>query len=170
MRLSRFNVETMVQRARLRRGMRVPARRELLLAVCLFAGAWSAVPARAATDASSAVAIGFTKRMVALVNEYRAARGLAALELSDDLTALALEHSRDMAHQRRLSHDRFQGRFVRAGSRSCVENVGWNYPDSHTQFQGWQDSPGHDRNLLNPRVRKVGVAVVERFATLIACE
>ncbi len=151
MRLSRFNVETMVQRARLRRGMRVPARRELLLAVCLFAGAWSAVPARAATDASSPAAIGFTKRMVALVNEYRAARGLAALELSDDLTELALEH-------------------VRAGSRSCVENVGWNYPDSHTQFQGWQDSPGHDRNLLNPRVRKVGVAVVERFATLIACE
>ncbi len=151
----------MVQRARLRRGMRVPARRELLLAVCLFAGAWSAVPARAATDASSPAAIGFTKRMVALVNEYRAARGLAALELSDDLTELALEHSRDMAHQRRLSHDRFQGRFVRAGSRSCV---------SHTQFQGWQDSPGHDRNLLNPRVRKVGIAVVERFATLIACE
>ena len=170
MRLTKFNATAMLQRAKLRRRIRVPARGEIVLAVCLFAGAWSAVPARAATDAPGPAASGFTKRMVALVNEYRATRGLAALELSDDLTALALEHSRDMAHQRRLSHDRFQGRFVRTGSRSCVENVGWNYPDSHTQFQGWQDSPGHDRNLLNPRVRRVGIAVVERFATLIACE
>ena len=51
----------------------------------------------------------------------------------------------------------------------CVENVGWNYPSPDDQFDGWRSSPGHDHNMLDPRVDRMGVGVVAGYVTMMAC-
>jgi uncharacterized protein YkwD len=68
-----------------------------------------------------------------------------------------------------LNHDDFPARVRRSGRPLCVENVGWNYPWPEAQFDAWRASPGHDQNMLDPRVDRVGVAVVANYVTLIAC-
>ncbi len=111
----------------------------------------------------------YTRHMAQLINDYRARNGLAPLVLVTDLSALAAEHSSQMAEQRRLSHDGFRGRFDRTSARVCVENVGVNFPHAEAQLDGWRASPGHHRNLLEPRVAKMGIAQSRSFVTFFAC-
>lgn len=51
----------------------------------------------------------------------------------------------------------------------CVENVGWNYRSPAAQLEGWRASPDHDRNMLDPRVRKIGIGESKGYVTLLAC-
>jgi uncharacterized protein YkwD len=111
----------------------------------------------------------YARHMAHLINDYRARNGLAPLVLVTNLSALAAEHSSQMAEQRRLSHDGFRGRFDRTSSRVCVENVGVNFPHAEAQLDGWRASPGHHRNLLEPKVAKMGIAQSRSFVTFFAC-
>jgi uncharacterized protein YkwD len=74
-----------------------------------------------------------------------------------------------MAAAGRMSHDGFPSRARRSGLALCVENVGWNYRSPDAQVDAWRASPGHDRNLLDRRVARMGIGVAEDYVTLIAC-
>ncbi|MCL4747397.1 MAG: CAP domain-containing protein [Burkholderiaceae bacterium] len=111
----------------------------------------------------------YALRVLEVVNEYRARNGLAALRIADDLGSIAQSHSGAMAERRRISHDGFRERFDRTRSRICVENVGVNFTHPEAQVEGWRASPGHDRNLLEPRVTRVGIANTRNFVTFFAC-
>jgi uncharacterized protein YkwD len=111
----------------------------------------------------------YVRKLALLINEYRSNRGLAPLELASELNELASEHSSQMAEQRRLSHDGFRERFDRARARLCVENVGVNFPHGEAQLDGWRASPGHHRNLLEPKVARMGIARSASFVTFFAC-
>jgi len=149
----------------------------LVLAMPAAAADPDSVPAPLASAASHLAAepgsgtevIPYVRRLAALINEYRADRGLAPLELVPDLSALASEHSLQMAEQRHLSHDGFRNRFDRTRARLCVENVGVNFPHAEAQLDGWRASPGHHRNLLEPKVGRMGIAMSSRFVTYFAC-
>jgi uncharacterized protein YkwD len=80
------------------------------------------------------------------------------------------EHSVAMSKAGRLSHNEFPSRVRRSGYRMCVENVGWNYRTSDAQLDGWQRSPGHDRNLLDARGTRMGIGVASDYVTFIACQ
>jgi uncharacterized protein YkwD len=72
----------------------------------------------------------------------------------------------------RLSHDGFKTRFraaQKSGVTGCVENVGWNYPTPAGQFEGWQGSEGHNRNMLDPKITGAGVARAGTYVTFFAC-
>ena len=107
--------------------------------------------------------------LASLVNDYRATRHTARLTVDPTLSDLAREHSAAMVRAKRLGHDDFKARFGRSGYGMCVENVGWNYPTAAGQLRAWQDSPGHDRNMLDARVTHVGIGVAGDYVTLIAC-
>ncbi|MGE5339180.1 MAG: CAP domain-containing protein [Gemmatimonadota bacterium] len=111
----------------------------------------------------------YARHLAELINEYRSYKGLAPLELVSDLNSIASEHSLEMAQHGRLSHDGFMERFDRTGARICVENVGWNFPHAEAQLDGWRGSPGHDRNLLEPKVVRMGIARSRTFVTFFAC-
>ena len=111
----------------------------------------------------------YALRVLEVVNEYRQRNGLAPLRIAEDLGSLAQAHSVKMADRRRISHDGFRERFNRTTSRICVENVGMNFPHPEAQVDGWRASPGHDRNLLEPRVTRVGIANNASFVTFFAC-
>lgn len=107
--------------------------------------------------------------MGALINDYRASHGLQPLVPTENLAALADEHSMGMTAQKKLSHDGFRNRAQRTQSKVCLENVGWNYPSLETQLEGWRQSPTHDRNLLESKVSRMGLAVNTQYVAFFAC-
>lgn len=111
----------------------------------------------------------YARHLAVLINDYRKQHGLGPLALVEDLSAIATVHTAQMADQRRLSHDGFRGRFESTRARICVENVGWNFPFPEAQLEGWRASPGHHRNLLEPKVARMGVAASRSYVTFFAC-
>ncbi len=81
------------------------------------------------------------------------------------LMAAADGHSTDMAAQNYVSHTSADGRTVAdrlAGVgyqwRAYGENIAAGQPTVAVVMAGWQASPGHCANLMNPLVADVGVA------------
>lgn len=138
------------------------------LLACVFTGL--ATPALAATEPLPIGDSGaYVRHLAELINDYRAHSGLGPLELAADLSALASEHAMQMVAHRRLSHDGFRDRFDRTQARICVENVGRNSPHAEAQLDGWRASPGHHRNLLEPRLARMGIARHQAFVAFFAC-
>jgi uncharacterized protein YkwD len=125
-----------------------------------------------ATVAAAAPIAGndpFGARIVVLVNQFRVGANLPALIEDERLDALAREHSMAMASAGRLTHDGFRTRFERSGYTLCVENIGWNYATPEQQLAAWRSSPGHDDNLRDPRVLRMGAGSAAGYVTFIAC-
>ena len=137
----------------------------VVIAIALATAGGSAV----AASGNDSNAERYSDRLGELVNHYRSRHGKDALVADRALAALAREHSIAMAKAGRLSHDDYQSRFQRSGYGMCVENVGWNYPTPQAQLLAWQQSPGHDRNLLDPRIRQMGIGTASDYVTFIAC-
>ncbi len=113
--------------------------------------------------------VKYEKRLEDLINQYRVRNDLSVLATDSTLATLAREHSAAMAKKSRLSHDGMPSRVTRSRFAMCVENVGWNYPTPEGQFDGWRTSPGHNQNLLDRRVERMGIAIVDGYVTQIAC-
>ncbi len=130
-----------------------------------------AVCASALLLASPAVAenADYSQRLAALINLYRVDHGRAALSVDLKLTRLALDHSVAMAKSRQMNHDGFESRARQAESRRCVENVGWNNRSPDAQLDGWRASPGHDQNMLDARVERIGIGESAGYVTMLAC-
>lgn len=133
--------------------------RALILALVLVlapAGAWSG---------------GFEDELLSRINAWRQEHGLVQLSRDSRLDGLAQEQARAMRDAKRLSHDGFDGRFDRSGSRHCVENAGllWPEPTPRRQFEGWRDSPGHNENLLDPDIRRAGLAMDGGYSLFFGC-
>ncbi len=103
----------------------------------------------------------------ALINAYRKKSGLRPLALDAKLTAAAKAHSLDLAKWDRISHYGSDGsnpwdRVRRAGYQPTLaaENVGTGQVTLAEVFKGWQNSPGHNKNLLLKDARHMGIALV----------
>jgi uncharacterized protein YkwD len=102
-----------------------------------------------------------------LLNTYRVSNGLKPLRLDAKLTAAAKMHSRDLAKSDRISHYGSDGsspwdRVKRAGytAKIAAENVGTGQASLEEVFKGWEQSPGHNRNLLLPGAKDMGIALI----------
>ena len=148
----------------------MPARMHwLLLALVIAIALASAGSPAVAAGADQTNADPYADRLGEAVNQYRVRQGKEPLGADPALAALAREHSIAMAKAGRLGHDDFQSRFRRSGYGMCVENVGWNYTTPAAQLQAWQQSPGHDHNLVDPRVRHMGIGTASDYVTFIGC-
>lgn len=101
-------------------------------------------------------------RILELINRERAAAGLAGLALDQDVTAIALRWSREMALAGRLSHndDYLSAESMdRLDATTVGENVA--VADSVDRIHALlMDSPPHRANILNADFRLVGVGAV----------
>ncbi len=104
----------------------------------------------------------------ALINEYRKEKGLKPLKLNAELTAAAKSHSRDLAKWDRISHFGSDGsnpwdRVKRTGfnARLAAENVGTGQISFKEVLRGWEESPGHNKNLLLSDATHMGIALVQ---------
>ncbi len=97
------------------------------------------------------------QRLLSLANQERTSRGLAALAHSSRLTAIARDHSEDMARSGNLHHnDDLQSQ---VGSYSkLAENVGAG-TDADSIHEAFMDSSGHRANILSSTTQ-VGIGVM----------
>ncbi len=123
----------------------------------------------AARESVPAGVTPYGRTLLAQINLLRRDSGLGELAFDPALVKAARTHSFRMFQQKRLSHLDFKKRFAQSGSRLCVENIGWNFPNPLKQFDSWHGSVGHDRNMLVEDLRKAGIAEVGGYVTFIAC-
>ena len=120
--------------------------------------------------AATAGAGSFDDDLLVLINRYRSTKKLRPLAGSPLYADLAREHSQAMQEQDSMGHDGFEERFRRATDASgCVENVGWNHESPQSLFDAWRGSPGHNRNMLDRKLRRAGISKVGPYATFFAC-
>ncbi|WP_218783085.1 CAP domain-containing protein, partial [Streptomyces sp. BR123] len=126
------------------------------------------VQAPVAPKASAAPASGAVAEVLALVNQERAAVGCPALTLNAKLTAAAQSHSQDMAAHADMSHTGSDGsdpgqRITRAGYTWSTygENVAYGYSSPAAVMEGWMNSPGHKRNILDCSFKEIGIGYAQ---------
>jgi hypothetical protein len=114
------------------------------------------------------------EQLLALTNQARAQAGVAPVKWDPALAAAAMKHCMRMAAEGPIGHQ-YPGepdlseRAGLAGAHFSLieENVAVGaYPAQI--HQGWLNSPGHRRNMLNPDVDTVGIAVVALGEVLYA--
>jgi uncharacterized protein YkwD len=140
-----------------------------IAATLCAAVAAAAVPA--AEGATQAEITG-QSQLLKEVNRARTSRGLTPLHLNAVLSRPARAHSVYLARERKLDHNGADGkpfyvRIYRAGysrQKAVGENLGMasgcSTSLSRTMVNMWLKSPGHRRNLLSPRFKNIGIAVV----------
>ena len=138
-------------------------------AMCLASTLAAAPGAPAAPNGDAGEAV-FAGQVLNAVNQYRAHRALAAWPSDEGLVTIALDHSRLMAWRTRLGHDGFDRRFQQALSRQCLETLAAGFCDAEALVDGWRQSPSHHDTMLEPQTRRAGVASVDGYVTLLACD
>lgn len=104
------------------------------------------------------------QQVVELANEERAEAGCDPLSADSRLTAASEAHTRDMAERDYMAHESPEGegpaeRAQEAGYDAWSgENVAAGYTSAADVVEGWMNSPGHRRNILDCGNTEVGVA------------
>lgn len=116
------------------------------------------------------------RELFELLNHERSAQNLPELQWDDALFKAARRHALLMVKLKAMEHQ-FTGeptveeRLAAAGAHFSyiAENVaiGTNAQSIHS---GWMNSPGHRKNILNPRVTAVGIAAVGGNGGLFAVQ
>lgn len=135
-----------------------------------------AVPAPApATERAPAAGTAGTaaaeRKVIALTNQERRAHGCRALDLRTSLRTTARRHTHRMAdvgYPGGLSHQLpgepgLGRRLTNAGYRSwtmAAENIAYGYPTPRAVVRGWMTSADHRENILDCRLRHIGVGLV----------
>lgn len=100
-------------------------------------------------------------------NTYRASHNLSPVVLNTKLNQASLIHARDLAKHGIIAHEGTDGshhgdRVQRQGYvfTLAAENVATGQKSWDSAFKAWQDSPGHNKNLLLEDVTDFGIALV----------
>ncbi|MDD6308192.1 MAG: stalk domain-containing protein [Clostridia bacterium] len=108
------------------------------------------------------------KRVLTLVNQYRAEAGLAPLVWDDTLAKVAASHSKDMANRNYFSHTTPEGlspfdRMEKMGVtyRTAGENIAAGMRTPEDVMEQWMNSPGHYANIMNANYKRLGVGIAK---------
>jgi uncharacterized protein YkwD len=106
----------------------------------------------------------------ARISAYREAHDLSPVAIDPGLMMLAQQQADAMAHADHLSHE-IAGTLDRRLNAAhhpkgyAVENVSAGYANVDAAIGGWQRSPGHNLNLLDKKMRHMGIAAADAPGT-----
>src|SRR6266853_7040754 len=110
------------------------------------------------------------------LNRERTAQGLSELQWDNALFKAARNHALLMLNLNMLEHQfpnepGLEARLADVGARFSViaENIAIG-PNPEVIHKGWMDSPGHRKNILDPRLTSVGIAGVRGPGGLFAVQ
>ncbi len=116
------------------------------------------------------------RQLFEALNRERAAQSLVALQWDNALFKAARHHALLMLNLNKLEHQlpsesNLEGRLAEAGARFglIAENIAIG-PNPQIIHTGWMNSPGHRKNILDPRLTSVGIAVVRGPGGLFAVQ
>lgn len=110
-------------------------------------------------------------QLLQLHNNYRQQMGLKPLVLNQALVNAAQKHTNWMKQNNTLSHfqngkgpgDRISAEGYKW--RAYGENIANGYPTAQAVFQGWLNSSGHKKNIVNSNFKDVGFGVSWKYWT-----
>jgi hypothetical protein len=106
--------------------------------------------------------------MAEVVSRYRREHGLSAVKTDPQLTAIAERQAQAMAASGIMDHSvagSFSSRISGLHLGIAAENIATGSKTWPETFRMWQNSPGHDANLLLARADSVGVAMARNEQT-----
>ncbi|MEP2943100.1 MAG: CAP domain-containing protein [Hyphomicrobiales bacterium] len=97
------------------------------------------------------------------ISTYRVSKGLKPVVIDTNLVALAQSHANAQAKAKKIGHSiggSFRSRIRRLENKRghSVENLSAGYRTFAAAFSGWTNSKGHNANLLNKKVTRMGIA------------
>lgn len=99
------------------------------------------------------------------INQYRQNKKLNLLQLDSSLSAIALQHSVNMANKKvAFGHDGFEERMqvittIFSDMKASAENVAYGKLSAEAVVKGWINSPHHKKNIEgNYNLTGIGVA------------
>jgi len=148
---------------------------------------WVLVPAAASAQAAATRTAAdqfldladVMEHIINRTNAFRQQEGRPTVKVNPQLTATAQDFATSMARTGQFSHTADgqtpEARAQAHGYEACLiaENIAYQHnpagftPEARAQgfFEGWQHSPGHRENLLDPAVTETGVGVAQREQT-----
>jgi uncharacterized protein YkwD len=146
----------------------------LVVADCTIPMAGTAASSTASTAASGRSASGATEsRIFALINAQRQHHGLRPLVYNAQLDRMAKIQADNMARFQKMAHTLPDASLPTLGDRAryvgypygrIAENVALGYPSAETVVEGWMNSSGHRRNILDGEVLETGIALARSSA------
>lgn len=116
------------------------------------------------------------RQLFEFLNQERTAQGFPALRWDEALFKAARKHALRMADLNLLEHQLpneadLEGRLAEAGAHFSViaENIAYG-GTPQSIHHGWMNSPGHRKNILDPRLTAVGIAAVHGQGALFAVQ
>ena len=113
--------------------------------------------------------LSYEAEVIRLVNVIRRENGLGELSVNWELSRVARYKSQDMSDKRYFSHTSptygspFQ--MMKAFGityRHAGENIAYGYSSPQAVVNGWMNSEGHRKNILNPNFTQIGVGYVSQ--------
>ena len=115
-------------------------------------------------DSNASKYTGYYQEVLRLVNEIRAAAGVAPLTLDTTLCKAASMRALEMDYSNQMSHTRPNGKdcfsvldFYGASFGTCGENIAAGQTSAASVVKGWKNSPSHYQNMINASFTKLGV-------------
>jgi uncharacterized protein YkwD len=116
----------------------------------------------------------YEAQVLSIVNTERAKAGCQPLAFNAKLRAAAFKHSADMAARDYFSHDTpdgvsFATRITNEGYRwsNAAENIAKGQRTPEDVMAAWMNSPGHRANILNCKLKDLGVGLAYEGKTPI---
>lgn len=112
------------------------------------------------------------KQVFDLSNVFRQKNGISLLQWDDHIAATARKHSQDMSEREYFNHSNPEGQspFDRMKADGvkyswAAENIAHGYIDAMDVHNGWLNSAGHRKNMLNGNLQRLGVGIFGSYYT-----
>jgi uncharacterized protein YkwD len=102
---------------------------------------------------------------LSMINGHRARSGLPALSLDPALSQEARARAASVAETDTSTWGETPAVGASASSVQRLERVSAGYRTFAEAFSGWRDSPQHNKVMLSPSGRRLGIAAVDRPGT-----
>lgn len=119
------------------------------------------------TTSTDQTILAYESKVIELINQIRKSNGLTALTANADLCRVARYKSQDMLDKNYFSHTSptYGSPFAMMKSfgisyRTAGENIAYGYPTPEAVVDGWMNSEGHRKNILNSSFAEIGVGYV----------
>jgi uncharacterized YkwD family protein len=118
-------------------------------------------------NGNSKAILAYEAKVIELVNDIRKSNGLSTFATNVDLCQVARYKSQDMVDKNYFSHTSptYGSPFdmmkqFGISYRTAGENIAYGYRTPESVVEGWMNSEGHRKNILNPSFTQIGVGYV----------